>query len=1071
LGGKATVLGAWKEERHSTGLLGVDLETLASARDVLLAGLNDEQKAAVQSGARRLLVVAGAGAGKTEVMARRIAWLIAVEGLSKSEIVAFTFTERAAEEMKFRIRRHVASVASDESDATLGDMYVGTIHAFCLNKLRELSPDEFHNYDVIDDVGRLTLVQRSYGTHLGLARFLNATQAFGMFDAIDKFLRAYDILNEYGEFKVRLPAGPIPGDVTQDREWCKEAVLLTKVGKHEAATTFAESAARYYALLRSRHFLDFSTAQNELLRLLERSPEALAALQARARCVVVDEVQDLNPVQKRILDLAVGDEARLVAVGDHRQAIFGFRGGLVKIMGEIHDDIASSLDGQVVDLTLNYRSTPRIIDFANAWAATIDPPGGLPNVDMRPGNISRLDYDASHVGVTRFADAEEEAEWVAARISEMVSGSDGARHDVKDAERGLGFADIAVLLRSSSNARKFMRALERHQIPAVFRAGPDLFSQPEVLLFLGALASSVGLPEMPGRNLPKQVEETLGVAPAAVPDIVRRAVVVLRDDDLELDAKVADRLLLAGRLIQQHLAKDGVPPTKGEVRGLRCEPLKRWLLKTKKPRRVFPQDMLHWLFSEAGVSAFDDGSKRGESAMFHLGALSAIITGIEASGWTSPSDFKFQIISLCLWGTKNARTDEAPLLVQPSAVTIATIHAVKGLEFAAVFLADVRAQTFPSNMATRVDAYPFDGPILRRIVAADHADNANHDAERRLMYVALTRAERYLSITAAGPKQSSFYRQIEAMAPTVGGVAGTPHDLLRNISRVPTVERSDFRLVTSFSDLRYYLECPHDFYLRKVLGFAPTIDQAFGYGRGVHNLLRAVHTDPAMWADLAKDPIALRSALKDLIDRGLFYLRYTTSGPLENLKNRAEAVVADYVGVYREELSTVLFEPERPFETLLEEAQALVTGAIDLVRLDNPPRVSLIDFKSGQADSENASKLDEEEMRLQIALYGVAAKKEMEYEPDLGFVRYIGETRPDRRELPVSLDGASLASARATVVETVGEIKARRFRSGPKKVAANGNPRCSECDFTAVCGMPDAKPYSKTGSSKDTPDE
>jgi DNA helicase-2/ATP-dependent DNA helicase PcrA len=429
------------------------------------------------------------------------------------------------------------------------------------------------------------------------------------------------------------------------------------------------------------------------------------------------------------------------------------------------------------------------------------------------------------------------------------------------------------------------------------------------------------------------------------------------------------------------------------------------------------------------------------------------------------------MIALTQWGAKNARTEEAPLLVQPSAVTIATVHAVKGLEFSAVFLADVRALSFPSSRARTAETYPFAGKMARRIDPANHADNANYDAERRLMYVAITRAERYLSISASGAKRSRFYTELETLVASVGGVAGAPDDLLQNIDLVETSERSDLRLVTSFSDLRYYLECPHDFYLRKVLGFAPTIDQAFGYGRGVHNLLRAVHANPAYWAALAADPPKLLEEMKGLIERGLFYLRYTTADPLKNLQESAIRVTSDYVGIYREELATLLFEPERPFETLLEEAGALVTGAIDLVRLDNPPRVSLIDFKSGGAESDNASKLDEEEMRLQIALYGVAAKKEMEYEPDLGFVRYIGETDSNKRELSVPLGPEFLVEARETAVATIGEIRERKFRGGPKKTAANGKPRCSECDFTAVCGMDEARPFATAGSARDTPVE
>jgi DNA helicase-2/ATP-dependent DNA helicase PcrA len=106
------------------------------AVESLLDGLNDEQKVDVRSQRRHLLIPAATGAGKTDVVARRIAWHLAIDGASKNEIVAFTFTERAAEEMKFRIRKYVAAVTPQGADATLGDMYVGTIHGFCLDRLR-----------------------------------------------------------------------------------------------------------------------------------------------------------------------------------------------------------------------------------------------------------------------------------------------------------------------------------------------------------------------------------------------------------------------------------------------------------------------------------------------------------------------------------------------------------------------------------------------------------------------------------------------------------------------------------------------------------------------------------------------------------------------------------------------------------------------------------------------------------------------------------------------------------------------------------------------------------------------
>lgn len=217
-------------------------------------------------------------------------------------------------------------------------------------------------------------------------------------------------------------------------------------------------------------------------------------------------------------------------------------------------------------------------------------------------------------------------------------------------------------------------------------------------------------------------------------------------------------------------------------------------------------------------------------------------------------------------------------------------------------------------------------------------------------------------------------------------VASASDDLLDALKYAPKEHRRDVRLSTSFSDLRYYLECPHDFYLRKVLGFAPTIDQAFGYGRGVHNLMRAIHADPKKWAALAADRKRLEREVQRLLDQGLFYLRYTTGDPAQNMRAKGLKIVADYVQRYAAELGKLTFEPEKEFETLIEyedgSGGVLVSGAIDIVRQDDPPRVTLIDFKSGDPDSDRHQKLDEEEMKLQVSLYAVAAKKELEYQPE-----------------------------------------------------------------------------------------
>ncbi len=1035
--------------------------------EVLLDGLTHEQESAVTSGARQLLVVAGAGSGKTEVMARRIAWWIGVEEIPKDQIIAFTFTEKAAEEMKFRIRNWVGQITQEGSDATLGRMYIGTIHGFCLQMLQELDPATYGVFDVLDDTGRLALVQRWFNGVLGL-RGLRSALGDGQFETIRKFLFGYDMLNEFDLFRATPPPpGPRPEIGPGESDWIKGWSLITDVGDDAVSEAFALSAARYYGALHARRLLDFSTAQSELASLLHGSITHLEKLRGLHSHLVVDELQDVNPVQDRIVRLIVGDGGTLTAVGDHRQAIYGWRGGRVQIMGEWFDQLNAADDGDTVVLPDNFRSTQRIIDLANSWALTISPPGGMTSPDMEKGNENRVDHDSSHVAFRRFQDRYAEAEWIAVTIKRLVdeTAATGVPHDINDAEqRGLGLSDIAILARTSTDTRTYLEALDRNGIAAVVRAGPDLFQRPEVLLLLCALclAADVGS-FFPGRppTMASIASDVLGADPRPEP-MLRAAAALLAADGIPITAADTERLVSAAIQMRRRLSGNAVDDT--TIGSFETADLRVWLKRPNPLRRIYPQTLFQWLAAEVGVARWDGlQNQRSETVMFHVGQLAGMITGIETPGWVTPRDLKWQLIALTNWGARNARTDEAPLLAQPDAVSILTIHSAKGLEFPVVFLADVAARRFPSQRARSVPNLPFTGAAAVQINPAALADNDSYDGERRLMYVGLTRAERYLFISTGSNQRSRFERELRPMVSGVGGAVDPPDGPVIP-EHLPARSDPAFRLVTSFSDLRYYLECPHDYYLRKVLGFAPTIDQAFGYGRGVHNLMRDVHLRPTEFAEMAGDENALQEAAQQMIDDGLFYLRYTTGDPLENMKKRAKEIVAEYVTIYEEELATLEFEPERAFETLIEEAGVLVSGAIDVIRHDDPPRVALIDFKSGdpEKENENASSLDKEQMQLQVSLYGLAAKKELEYEPNLGLVRYLGVPPGaplEDRELKVALTPEAIEAARDTVVDVAKDIQARNWhegpRRGPKKPAHT--VRCEECDFLHLCGRPEAR--------------
>ena len=726
------------------------------------------------------------------------------------------------------------------------------------------------------------------------------------------------------------------------------------------------------------------------------------------------------------------------------------------LMGGLYEDVLAD-GGATVELPDNYRSTPRIIAIANDWSNTIQDRGGMANPAMEHGRAGRLDESERHVSLLRFDTRTAEANWIAATIGSMVDAeaSTGAFQDDREGPRGIGYSDVAILVRSGTDIRTYQDALADAGVPAVVRGGPDLFSQPESLLVIAALAIASNIDDFYGSrpaSLPERARRALGTTTSRPVAILTAAANTLRSRGLDIGEDNEERLLNLAKAIASRISRDrGVDVSADAVSSASA---RQWLSRNARLRRVFPQQIFHWILEEAGLADWGQG-RAAETARFHIGQISKLVKGIETAGWTTPRDLKWQVIAMLNWGAESARSEEAPLLVPPDAVTITTIHSAKGLEFGAVFLADVCNARFPSNRARIAPNMPFDSAAVPQIDPTRLADNDNYDDERRLMYVAITRAERYLFVSASSQRQSPFMGELANICATHGAlVAAGPVDVAGTIQQYARSPNSEANFATSFSDLRYYAECPQDFYMRIVMGYAPTIGQEFGYGRGMHNMLRAVHEDPQHWAALAADPETLREEVSSLIGDGMFYLRYTTDRPLENLQQKAIQGVAEYVSRHRQELAALTFEPEKEFETLITDQNLLVSGAIDVVRLDDPPRVTIIDFKSGGADDDTGSGLTRDLMAMQIGVYGLAARHELEYEPQNGIIRYIGEDDPDQAETRVDLSDQQLGLVRSDLVDMARRIKAREFHAGP---AAGHDGRCVRCDFRTACRLSTAR--------------
>lgn len=246
-----------------------------------------------------LQIIACAGAGKTEFISWRIAFLLR-ERLAKAEnIVAFTFTERAAEELKFRIRHHVRELLGKQPD--IGEMYVGTIHSFCFKLLQDFVP-RYRVFDVLDEGKQYSLLS-SLRTELG-------TQ-----DLKEFLEKKFD--KPYGMTPQSWVLGTFQKSVDQVREY------MGKVERVSATGLFSRAYRRYEEILESKQFLDFGGMMSIATRTLEDDRDVLNLAQAKYNHITVDEYQDINPIQEKLISLLVDNRNNICVVGDDDQSTSG----------------------------------------------------------------------------------------------------------------------------------------------------------------------------------------------------------------------------------------------------------------------------------------------------------------------------------------------------------------------------------------------------------------------------------------------------------------------------------------------------------------------------------------------------------------------------------------------------------------------------------------------------------------------------------------------------------------------------------------------------------------------------
>ena len=388
----------------------VNVETNA-----LLESLNDLQREAVLAGDGPVLVVAGPGTGKTKTLTVRLAYLLAEQRVAPEELLAVTFTTRAAREMRERLERLVGSQADG--------VFLGTFHGFCFQLLRA----EGHRFDLPKDFGvadrrdQMTIMQRAL-RRLGQPDGRTATQR---------------MLHEVSAFHNR----------------------RANVDSPVAKAGLAEISEAYQRQLRKRDLLDFDELLLLGVQLLERFADVRESIQQRFAHVLVDEYQDVDPMQQQLLRFLVGDRSHLWAVGDGDQAIYAFRGAESEYMLGFEQSYPK---GRVITLERSYRFTPQIAAVASQVIRQ--------NVSRRALTLNTANASGLPVHVVSFPDEQAEAAWIVRQIEERVGGTSHYQHykgKVSDtvSRREQSFRDFAVLCRLHALTKPLQEALRNSGIP------------------------------------------------------------------------------------------------------------------------------------------------------------------------------------------------------------------------------------------------------------------------------------------------------------------------------------------------------------------------------------------------------------------------------------------------------------------------------------------------------------------------------------------------------------------------------------------------------------------------------
>lgn len=960
---------------------------MTSSTTTLQSKANPQQLEAILATDGPVLIIAGPGSGKTFTLVERIVYLITHKGVAPESLLVVTFTDKAARELTTRISNRLAEIGIQFN---LNEMYLGTFHSICLR--------------LLEDYREFTRLKRS----------------FTLFDQFDQQYFLYQHIKEFRD----LPDAQFVMGRDQAGRWAQSENLLkwlNKVSEEalDAATlaaapeveirALATCFAKYQELLNEHNSLDFSGIQYEALQLLEKRPEVLDQLREKLTHLMVDEYQDTNTIQERILLLLAGERRNLCVVGDDDQGLYRFRGATIRNILEFP---ALFNDGQCkqVKLTVNYRSHPDIIRFYNEWMKEQVWDDGTRGFRFAKQIVPREDDFPELPTVVRLAakdDRGETSNWHAEVLAFLSA--------LKDSGQLVDWNQVAFLFRSVKNDKvvALARFLEAQGVPVFSPRSNMFFEREEIRLLIGALIFL--FPQFP-----------------------------------KVRAWAEGVTLPIWDYYDHHCFK----PFVNELRKPENKAMLDWARPLAKRHAVLTQNtdyafsglfyqLLQFpLFSRFLTEEALQSVDKGRAAR-NLGTFSKLLTKFEYLHFVSVlnpewleknlRDLFNQFLRFLQDGGIGEYEDEAEYAPK-GCVSFLTIHQSKGLEFPVAVCGSLEA--VPRKQYSALDVLLEDGGYLSKesFEPLDHIKNFDF---WRLFYTAFSRAQNLLVLAAQekqghGKSPSKYFDRLFYELPSWRDVdlAALTYEAVKQINLK--------REYSFTSHITVFENCAEQYRFFKELEFTPIRESPMLFGTLVHQTIEDIHKTALRGEE---------SSISFEAINGWFSTNYAMLSKKERVylaPSSQQAALLHVLRYYERENGNWDRIKEAEVEISLIKEQYILKGSVDLIRGEHDT-VEIIDFKSEKKPDMEKDRDRLRQYQHQLEVYAHLVEERTGQKVSRMHLYYTGEDGGNPY-VSFTKDERAIGKTIARFDDIVARIERQDYG-----IAARPAKLCQSCDMRAYC--------------------